>query len=158
MKFNDAVVGAAFVALAALLIGLIQGFHTPPGQKFGPGFFPTITACMMGLAGLGLVVKGLVNRGGGPWVTLDPWFGDRRLALQGASVFAAIVAYLLFSESLGFLVVAPLILWGLIALLWGRTAVALAIALAASFAIHQFFVQVLLVPLPWGIVPYFRLF
>jgi putative tricarboxylic transport membrane protein len=158
MKFNDAIVGAAFVALAALQLGLIQGLHTPPGQKFGPGFFPTITALVMGLAGLALLAKTLVGRAGGKWVTLDPWFGDRRLALQGAAVFAAIVAYLLFSESLGFLVVAPLILWGLITLLWGRPLASLAIALAASFAIHQFFVQLLLVPLPWGIVPYFRLF
>ena len=57
MKFNDVIVGAAFVALAALLIALAHGFHVPPGQKFGPGFFPTITAGVMGLAGLGLVVK-----------------------------------------------------------------------------------------------------
>ena len=46
----------------------------------------------------------------------------------------------------------------LIWLLWGHPMVALVIAAGASFAIHQFFVQVLLVPLPWGIVPYFKLF
>jgi cytochrome c-type biogenesis protein CcmH/NrfF len=55
-------------------------------------------------------------------------------------------------------VVAPPLLWGLIALLWGRPFVALLIALVASFMIHQFFVRMLLVPLPWGIVPYFKLF
>jgi putative tricarboxylic transport membrane protein len=158
MKFNDAIVGAAFVALALMLIGLAIGFHTPPGQKFGPGFFPIIIATAMGLAGCGLVVKGFVNRAAQPWVAIDPWFRVPRLAVQGASIFGALVAYLLFSESLGFLVVAPLILWGLIALLWGRPAMALLIALVASFVIHQFFVQMLLVPLPWGLVPYFRLF
>ncbi len=158
MKFNDAIVGAAFVALAVLLIALGQGFHVPPGQKFGPAFFPTITATVMGLAGAGLVVKGLVNRAGRPWLTLDPWFGNRRLVLHGVAIFLVIIAYIAFSEALGFLIVAPLILWGLIALLWGRPLAALAIALVASFALHQFFVQLLLVPLPWGIVPYFRLF
>ena len=99
-----------------------------------------------------------MNRGARPWVTLDAWFGDRRLALQGVAIFLSMIAYLLLSEPLGFLVVAPLILWGLIALLWGRKLASLAIALVASFVIHQFFVQLLLVPLPWGIVPYFRLF
>jgi hypothetical protein len=78
--------------------------------------------------------------------------------LQGAAVFGFLVAYALLSEALGFLVLAPLLLWGLIWLLWGRPFVALLIATSSSLAIHQFFVQVLLVPLPWGIVPYFKLF
>ena len=157
MKFNDAIVGAAFVALALTLIALALGFHTPPGQKFGPGFFPIITASAMGLAGLGLIAKGIVNRATQPWVAIDPWFGVPRLAFQGAAIFVSLIVYLLFSEPLGFLVVAPLILWGLIALLWGRPLPALLVAVVASFVIHQFFVQMLLVPLPWGVVPYFRL-
>ena len=158
MKFNDAIVGAVFVAIAVGLIAIALGFHTPPGQKFGPGFFPIITATVMGLAGLGLIVKGVAQRPRQPLLVLDSWFRDRRLAMQGASIFVALIAYLAFSETLGFLVTAPLILWALIVLLWGRPAAALAISLIACFVIHQFFVQMLLVPLPWGIVPYFRLF
>ena len=46
----------------------------------------------------------------------------------------------------------------LIWLLWGNPLWALVIAVLASFVIHQFFVQLLLVPLPWGLVPYFKLF
>src|SRR5262245_65316898 len=100
MKFNDAIVGAAFVALSLTLIALASGFHTPPGQKFGPGFFPIITASAMGLAGLGLVVKGIANRAAQPWVAIDPWFRVPRLAVHGASIFASLIAYLLFSETL----------------------------------------------------------
>ena len=159
MRFNDIVLGAAFLALAAFIILSAAGFHTPPGQKFGPGFFPTIVAAVMGLAALGLIAKGVVNRSGGArMLELDAWTSRPRLVLHGVAVFAFLVLYLLFSEWLGFLIVAPLLLWGLIALLWGRPVPALAIAVASSFAIHQFFVQVLLVPLPWGIVPYFKLF
>lgn len=158
MRFNDAVLGAIFLTLAVTMIALTQGFHTPQGQKFGPGFFPTITASVMGLAAVGLIVKGLVNRAGRPWLELDAWFSNPRLVLQGASVFGFLLAYLLLSEELGFLVVAPVLLWGLIWLLWGHPVPALIIAVLASFVIHQFFVQLLLVPLPWGIVPYFKLF
>ncbi|MBL8571864.1 MAG: tripartite tricarboxylate transporter TctB family protein [Phreatobacter sp.] len=158
MRFNDAILGAIFLALALGMIALTQGFHTPQGQKFGPGFFPTIVASVMAVAAIGLIVKGLVNRAAHPWIELDPWFSKPRLVLQGASVFGFLLAYLLFSEELGFLVVAPVLLWGLIWLLWGHPFVALAVAVASSFVIHQFFVQVLLVPLPWGIVPYFKLF
>jgi len=151
MRFNDAILGAAFLALALFIITSASGFHTPPGQKFGPGFFPIIVASVMAAAALGLVAKGLLARRGQRWMELDGWFSKPRLVLQGAAVFGFLVAYGLLSEVLGFLVLAPL-------LLWGRPLVALAIAAASSFAIHQFFVQVLLVPLPWGIVPYFKLF
>ena len=158
MRFNDAILGAAFLALALFIITSASGFHTPPGQKFGPGFFPIIVASVMAAAALGLVAKGLLARRGQRWMELDGWFSKPRLVLQGAAVFGFLVAYGLLSEVLGFLVLAPLLLWGLIWLLWGRPLVALAIAAASSFAIHQFFVQVLLVPLPGGIVPYFKLF
>ena len=158
MRFNDAVLGAAFLALAAFIISSASGFHVPPGQKFGPGFFPTIVASVMAAAALGLVAKGLLARRRARLVELDPWLSQPRLVLQGAAVFAFLVASALLSETLGFLVLAPLLLWGLISLLWGRPLVALLIAAASRFAIHQFFVQVLLVPLPWGLVPYFKLF
>jgi tripartite-type tricarboxylate transporter receptor subunit TctC len=158
MRLNEALLGAIFLALAIGMIAVAQGFHTPPGQKFGPGFFPTIIASVMGAAAIGLILKGFANRAGKRWVELDPWFSSPRLVLQGASVFVFLLIYLLLSEHLGFLVLAPILLWALICLLWGNPAWALLIALAASFVIHQFFVQVLLVPLPWGIVPYFKLF
>ena len=103
-------------------------------------------------------MKGLVARRGARLVEVDPWLSQPRLIVQGASVFAFLLGYLAFSEELGFLIVAPLLLWALIWLLWGHPVRALMIAAGASFAIHQFFVQVLLVPLPWGIVPYFKLF
>lgn len=158
MRLNDTLLGAIFLALALGMIAVAQGFHTPPGQKFGPGFFPTIIASVMGAAAIGLILKGLVNRGSRRWVELDSWFSNPRMILQGASVFVFLLAYLLLSESLGFLVLAPLLLWALIWLLWGNPLWALLIAICASFVIHQFFVQVLLVPLPWGLVPYFKLF
>ena len=158
MRLNDTLLGAIFLALAVGMIAMAQGFHTPPGQKFGPGFFPTIIGSVMGVAAIGLILKGLVNREGRGWIDLDPWFSSPRLLLQGASVFVFLIAYLLLSEDLGFLIVAPILLWALIWLLWGNPLWALLIALLASFVIHQFFVQVLLVPLPWGLIPYFKLF
>lgn len=158
MRLHDSLLGAIVLALAIGLIVAASGFHTPPGQRFGPGFFPTIVASVMGAAALGLIAKGLVNRGGRRLVELDAWFASPRLLIQGAAVFVFLLAYLLLSEALGFLVVAPVLLWLLICLLWGNPLVALAIAIVASVVIHQFFVSLLLVPLPWGVVPYFKLF
>lgn len=158
MKFNDTVVGAFFAALAAAMILLARGFHVPVGQKFGPAFFPTIVAAIMGVAGLVLVARGIANRRSQPLLELEPWTRDPGRVLNGLAIFGFLLFYLLFSEALGFLVVAPLAMWGLVWRLWGNPVASLAIAVAASFLIHQFFVQLLLVPLPWGIVPYFKLF
>ena len=63
----------------------------------------------------------------------------------------------MLSEELGFLVVATTILWGLISLLWGRVGMGFVIAVVAAFVTHFFFVELLRVPLPWGVVPYFKL-
>ena len=157
MRFNDTITGAFFVALALGIIVLSVGFHTPPGQRFGPGLFPVCTALLMAAGGSGLIVKGWVNREGQPWVVLADWWRAPRLVLNGASIFAALLAYLLLSEDVGFLIVVPLILWSLIGLLWGRPMLALLIAVLASLATHFFFVELLKVPLPWGWVPYFKL-
>ncbi len=157
MRFNDTITGGFFVALALAIIVLTTGFHTPPGQRFGPGLFPVCTALLMAAAGGGLMVKGWVNRATHPWVTLAEWWREPRLVLNGAAIFGGLLAYLLLAEDLGFLIVVPFILWGLIALLWGRPATALVIAVLASFGTHIFFVELLKVPLPWGLVPYFKL-
>lgn len=158
MKFNDTIVGAAFVALAIAMIVIARGFHVPVGQKFGPAFFPTIIAIIMGGAGLVLVVRGVANRRTQRLVELEGWVRDPQRVANGLAIFGFLLAYLLLSEPLGFLVIAPLAMWGLIWRLWGHPLASLAISAIASFLIHQFFVQVLLVPLPWGIVPYFKLF
>ena len=158
MKFNDTIVGAFFVGLALAMILLAQGFHVPVGQKFGPAFFPTIVAVVMGCGGLVLVAKGLANRRTQPLMELEPWTRDPGRVMNGLAIFGFLIFYLLLSEPLGFLVVAPLAMWGLVWRLWGRPLASLAIAVVASFLIHQFFVQLLLVPLPWGVVPYFKLF
>jgi putative tricarboxylic transport membrane protein len=157
MRFNDSLVGAVFLALAIAIIVTASGFHTPPGQRFGPGFFPTIVASVMAVAAIAMILRGLVS-GRRAWIELDSWVSQPAGVVRGASIFAFLLLYLVLSEPLGFLVVAPMLLWGLIWLLWGRPVAALGIALVASFLVHQFFVQLLLVPLPWGLVPYFKLF
>jgi putative tricarboxylic transport membrane protein len=157
MRFNDILIGSVFLALAIGIILVAAGFHTPPGQRFGPGFFPTIVAAVMAAASIGLILRGVAS-GRRPWVVWEDWVTRPGGLLRGGSVFAFLLLYLMLAETLGFLIVAPLLLWALIWVLWGRPVAALAIAVTAGFAIHQFFVQLLLVPLPWGLVPYFKLF
>jgi len=53
VKVNDAVTGAALLALAAVLLWHIQGFPEMPGQKFGPAWFPGLIAIASGFAARG---------------------------------------------------------------------------------------------------------
>ncbi len=157
MRFSNLVIGAFFIALAIGIIFLSAGFDASAGQRFGPGLFPTCTALLMGAAGSALFIKALLQREVRPWVELADWWREKRLVLNGASIFVTLFLYLFFSEVVGFLILVPLLLWGLIALLWGRVWTALVIGVLASLGIHLFFVELLKVPLPWGLVPYFKL-
>ena len=84
MRFNDTITGAFFVAVALGIIALSTGFHTPTGQRFGPGLFPVCTALLMAAGGAGLIVKGWLNRRTHPWVTLADWWRDPKLVLNKA--------------------------------------------------------------------------
>jgi len=157
MRFNDLITGCFFLLLGLGVILMSMDFNTPAGQRFGPGLFPIVTATMMALAGAGLMVKGWRARQAQRWIVLEGWWREPRRVFQGASVFASLIFYLLLSEELGFLIVATTILWGLISLLWGRVGMGFVIAVVAAFVTHFFFVELLRVPLPWGVVPYFKL-
>ena len=59
MKFNDALCGAALVALGAVVLWHIQGFPPMPGQKYGPAWFPGLIAGGLIICGALLIVSRL---------------------------------------------------------------------------------------------------
>jgi len=62
---KDLWAGAVFVGVAALYGG-IAWFTLPVGQTFsmGPGYFPLVLSSLLGLVGLVLVIRALVQRTG----------------------------------------------------------------------------------------------
>ena len=70
-------------------------------------------------------------------------------------IIAAIIGYLLLSERLGFLLVAPLCLLAVFRAFrigWAR---ALLWAVGGTLVVHLAFYKLLRVPLPWGVIPPF---
>ena len=59
MKINDAVTGAALVALGLVILWHIQGYPEMQGQKFGPAWFPGIVAAGLAVCGAILVARGV---------------------------------------------------------------------------------------------------
>ena len=160
MRFHDSIIGVVAMVIGGLVLYQASAFQNFQSHQlaYGPGFFPSIVALVLIAAGLALAVSHFASLRMSGWVEIEPWLRTPRLVLNAAAVLLSVVVYILLADDVGFLIVAPAILFVLILLLWGRPFWSLVIAAVTSFAIHQFFVVVLLVPLPWGVVPFFNLF
>jgi len=152
MKFNDAVFGAIFVLLAAVLVASIQKFPSIPGQQVGPALFPGLIGVGLGVCGLLLIVSGLRHRATQPWFVAEPWTRSTRHVIAFLAVIVATVAYIGLAEVLGFLIVGALLLFGLFLLFGVRPVMAVVVAVVATLVIWYAFYKLLRVPLPWGVL------
>lgn len=151
MKFNDAVLGALFLALAAAVFWQAQGMPRLSGQPYGAGTFPTVIAAMMAVGGAWLVVTGLRLRGV-PAVTFAPWLRRRGALLRVASVPAFVAIYALFSRQIGFALLVPPLLTAFLWITTGRPLLSAVVAVLATAAIWLVFARLLMVPLPLGLL------
>lgn len=150
MKFNDAILGAVFVAVAILIIVEARTFPTLPDQPFGPGTFPTIIAAVMLAAGAVLVLSGLRERA--PAVRLADWIGTRGAARRMLAVPVFVIAYILLSGTVGFPLLVPVLLAALLMTMDVRPLTAVVVALLGTAAIWLLFARLLMVPLPLGLL------
>ncbi|SDG15395.1 tripartite tricarboxylate transporter TctB family protein [Pelagibacterium luteolum] len=115
--------------------------------QYGAGFFPIILGSVIAIAGALLAVAktALVHEEEGDRYALRD-FGKPLVVLIAALI------YVFFSQQIGFLLLAPVILTGL--LLLGRVGwlQALAIGIIGSVVIYIVFAKFLLVPLPLGLL------
>lgn len=146
MRGPDRGVGLALTLLALAVLASAWSFPVVPGQKVGAGFLPLLVGTGLLLCGLGLVRRSMRA---GPAET-RPSVPEQVAPALG--VVAAIVAYVLLADRLGFLIVAPLVLAGVFRafkVAWGPT---LAWALLGTVLVHLAFYKLLRVPLPWGVL------
>lgn len=152
MRFNDAVFGAVLVVLGLAVIVHVQGYPRIPGQAVGPALFPGLIAGGLAICGALLIASGIRHRTAQPWFAAEAWTRSTRAVSAVAAVVVAIVLYILLSEPLGFLIVAPAILLALFVVFGVRPLPALALAVIVSLAIWAAFYKLLRVPLPWGVL------
>ncbi len=152
MKFNDAVFGVLFAALGAAILWQVQSFPPIPGQKYGAGVFPGVIGAGFVLIGVLLVGYGLRQRAAVPWLELSDWTGSHRHVAGFVVIVLGTVAYILWADDLGFLLLAPLVMTAWLVVLRVRPLPAVGLAVVGSVLIWFSFYKLLRVPLPWGVL------
>ena len=152
MKINDAVFGALFLLLGVMVLVHVQGFPKIPGQPVGPALFPGLVAAGLAVCGILLIVSGIRRRAEQPWYETAEWMRSGRHFIAFAAIVGGVVAYVLLATHVGFLLVAPVLLWIWFSVLGVRPVRAIVVAVAASLVIWYAFYKLLRVPLPWGLL------
>lgn len=155
MKISDAIFGAVFLLVGLVAIAHVQGFPRIPGQQVGPALFPGLVAAGLAVCGVLLIVSGYRKRAAEPWAETADWMRSGRHFVAFTSIVGGVVAYVLVADAVGFLIVAPILLWLWFTVLGVRRGTAIVVAIAATLVIWYAFYRLLRVPLPWGILtPY----
>jgi putative tricarboxylic transport membrane protein len=143
----DRWVGLGLAALALAVLWSARAFPDVPGQKLGAAFLPMIIGVGLLLCGVALVLRSL-KRGACAEADRTPkveeHFGS------AVVIVGAVLAYILLSERIGFLLIAPLCLLAVFLALRVRWKTALLCAVGGTLLVHVAFYKLLRVPLPWG--------
>jgi putative tricarboxylic transport membrane protein len=153
VKFNDAVLGAVFLALSIAVLVTAQDFPKIPGQSIGPGAFPGLIALLLAGCSIALIWRGWRERASQPLVAMGAWLGSPRHVRNFLVTVGSLAFYILAADKLGFLICGALILLALFLSLRVRPRVAVLLALVLPVVIHLIFYKLLRVPLPWGVLP-----
>lgn len=152
MKINDAIFGAVFLLLGLVVLVHVQSFPMIPGQQVGPGLFPGVVAAALAVCGALLIVSGVRNRAEHPWYETADWMRSGRHFVAFVAIVGGVAAYVLLAQAIGFLVMAPILLWIWFTILGVRRATAILAAIIATLVIWYAFYKLLRVPLPWGVL------
>jgi putative tricarboxylic transport membrane protein len=153
VRFNDALLGAVFLALSVAVLIAIQGYPRIPGQSIGPGAFPGLIAILLGGCSIALIWRGWRQRASQPLVAIGAWLSSPPHVRNFLVAVGGLAFYVLASDKLGFLPCGVIILCALFLTLRVRQLVAVPLAIIMPVVIHLIFYKLLRVPLPWGVLP-----
>lgn len=155
---QDLVSGLVSAALGAAVLLYVRTFPQLPEGQPGPALFPGIIGALFVIFGLTLVVRYLLARrragsaAGSAGTDEAPPPTTTRGRVNALAVLGFVVIYLLLVQSLGFILTMGGLLFLLMWRLGARPVVALGAAVVTTGIIVVIFQQVLLVPLPTGLL------
>lgn len=152
MKLNDALLGGFFLALALVIGGFAMTMPRMSGTAIGAGTFPMIVAVMMAAGGASLLISGLRTWHAVPVAGLPDWLSERPGQMRAAAAIVFVIVYALLAKSVGFPLLVPPLMIGLLWLTTRRPVVAVVLGLLISAGVWMLFASVLKVPLPLGLL------
>jgi len=152
VKIHDAILGMIFVLIGAATLYTVSAYPKMPGQDVGPAMFPAVVASGLIVFGGILTFRTAVLPGTRQLFAFGDWAQSPRHILAGLSVIGGCAAYAFFSNTLGFLILAPplLFVWHLAFGVNVKTS--LASGLLTTLVAWTVFYKGLGVPLPWGLL------
>ena len=155
MKINDAIFGALLLVLGLTVLVHVQSFPKIPGQNVGPGLFPGLVASVLIACSVSLIVTSLRSRPQVAWVEFLQWVRSPRHAGAFLAIVASAIAYIALADTVGFLIIAPLMLFAMFIAFGVRATTSAVVAIAGTLLIWYAFYKLLRVPLPWGVLTRF---
>jgi putative tricarboxylic transport membrane protein len=153
VRLNDAVIGVVLILFALAVIWHTRTFPAMPGQDYGPALFPTLISIGFIVTGAILIVSGLRRLRAEPLFGGGEWLRSRPHVINFLAVVGGLLLYILLSGWLGFIVTGMLLLFGWLVLFRrGKPVSSFVIALAVTLGVNYAFSQLLLVPLPLGVL------
>lgn len=146
---RDSVAGVIVCVVGVAAAAYAQTFPPMPGQRVGPGFFPTVVGLL--LAGLGAGLLLAPSRPEAAVATTPPPAAPR-VSLGFVAVVGMLVFYAFAADRLGFFITGTVFLGTLLLVFGVRPRWAVPVALGVTLAMHYAFYTLLRVPLPWGIL------
>jgi putative tricarboxylic transport membrane protein len=145
---SDRNVGIGIAGLALAVLWSARAFPNVPGQKLGAAFLPM-------LIGVGLLLCAIALMLRKPAAAADaaqpPEAGEEHFG-SSALTIASVVVYILASDAVGFLLLAPLCLLATFLAQRVRLGPAMLWSLGGTLLVHVAFYKLLRVPLPWGVL------
>ncbi len=149
MRLNDALLGLVILLGGLAIILEASTFPATHGQDYGPDFFPTIIGLGLVLSGIGLMVTGWRHRAATGWIDVAGHRFDR--LIDAGLVLLVILAFILFLDRVGFVLVAGIGMYVLLVRFRGGAWLSsLLITVVLILVVDWAFRAMLLVPLPQG--------
>jgi putative tricarboxylic transport membrane protein len=146
---NDRRVGVGVAALALAVLWSARGFPDVPGQKLGAAFLPMLVGAGLLMCAIALMLRRPVATSAGD---AGPPAADEHFG-SSAITIVAVIAYIVGSDTIGFLLLAPLCLFATFLAQRVRMVPALLWSVGGTLLVHVSFYKLLRVPLPWGVLP-----
>lgn len=154
MKVSDLFSGILCGILGIAIILYASTFPPLSGQEVGPALFPEVVGGGFFICGVLLALRHFKTSPRPSLVHLDGRFRQLPNFTRFALVLLVMIAYVLWSDALGFIVVGVSFLLILFLFFGVRPLTAVITAILGTLIIHFLFYKLLAVPLAWGLLDF----